>query len=194
MTRRRLILGLLLLTALIATGIGAAVPFFVSGLPNPALANREELLRWIVARDLAKESPETCLVLIRRLEEEFRDGIDWDTVGGKISDAQREQLWKNIPLLFGQWLGDKAAIYAHLSNAERSGFMDRILKTLLSWQGVNRLQAKQVGKDCTNPPHNLLCVFSDAVKARKENADPAEREHISQFVDALQARVLALFM
>jgi hypothetical protein len=192
MTRRRLILWLLLLAALIATGIGATVPFLVPRLPSPELANRDELLRWIVARDLAKESPETCLALIRRLEEEYRDGIDWDAVDGKITDAQREQLWKNIPLLFGQWLSDKAAIYARLSNVERPGFMDRILKTLLSWQGADRLQAKQAGNDSTQPQHNLLSVFFDTVELRKQKADPSEREHISRFVSALQARALMM--
>jgi hypothetical protein len=190
--RRKLILWLLLPTALLATGIGAAVPFLVLGLPDPAVANREELLRWIVARDLTKESPETCLVLVRRLEEEFRDGVDWASLDGEVTDAQREQLWKNIPLLFGPWLNEKAAIYAQLSSAERPKFMDRIFKTLLTWQGADRLQAKQSTDSPATPPHSLLSVFSDQVEASKRNAEPSEREHISQFLWALQARALMM--
>jgi hypothetical protein len=190
--RRRLVLWLLLLTVLAATGIGAAVPFLVSGLPNPAVANREELLRWLVARDLAKESPETCLVLVQRLEEEFGDGLDWDSLDGEVTDAQREQLWKNIPRLFGPWLSEKAAIYARLSNGERPQFMDHIFKTLLTWRGADRLQTKQAGDGPATQPRSLLSVFFDQVEARKRDAEPSEREHISQFVGALQARALMM--
>ena len=63
---RRGILWLLVLVALVAAGIGTAIPFLQPRLPDPAVASRDELLRWLVARDLAKESPQTqsCSALL----------------------------------------------------------------------------------------------------------------------------------
>jgi len=111
---------------------------------------------------------------------------------GEITDAQREQLWKNIPLLFRPWLSEKAAIYARLSNAERPKFMDCIFKTLLTWQGADRLQTEQSTDGPSTTPHSMLSVFADQVEASKRDAEPLEREHISQFLWALQARALMM--
>jgi hypothetical protein len=183
---RRGIVWLLVLLAVLATGVGA-VPLFMSGLPDPAVANREELLRWIVARDLAKESPETCLVLVNRLEAEFGTGVDWESLDGRLSEAQREQLWRNIPLLFRPWLVEKATAYARLAKAQRSEFMDGVFKTLAAWKGADRLRAKQAG-GATAP--SLLRVFFDLVESYKQSAGPSQREQITQFVAALQFRAL----
>jgi hypothetical protein len=191
MTTRRRILWLLLPLALLGTGVGAAVPFFFPGLPDPAVANREQLFRWIITRDLAKESPETCLVLVQRLEEEFRTGVDWDSMDGHITDAQREQLWKNIPLLFRPWLCEKAKVYARLSAVERSKFMDAIFNTLSAWRGADKLQAKPSDNASAQRP-NLLSVFFDQVDACKKEAEPDERDRITQFVGALQIRALMM--
>ena len=158
------------------------MPFLASGLPDPAVANRDELLRWMVARDLAKESPETRLVLAQRLEEEFRDGVDWDALNKQTTEAQRKQLWKNIPLLFGPWLSEKAAIYARLSEAQRPKFIDGILDTLSAWRGADRLQVKQSDDATSDASRSLLSVFMDQVKACQRNAEPSQRDRISQFL------------
>jgi hypothetical protein len=182
-------LWLALLLALLATG-GVAAAFLFSGLPDPAVANRDQLLRWLVARDLAKESPETCRVLVRRLDEEFASGVDWESLSDQMSEGHRKQLWKNIPLLFRPWLSEKAAIYARLSQEQRSKFMDKVLKTLAAWQGADRLQAKPSDQGSCDSPRSLLTVFLDQIEACKRNAEPSEREQITQFVLALQMRAL----
>jgi hypothetical protein len=186
--RRKLILWVLMLTVLLAAGVGAAVPFLVPRLPDPAVANRDELLRWLVARDLANESPETCLALVLRLEDEFRDGVDWDALNEKTTEAQRQQLWKNIPQLFGPWLSDKAETYARLAKTERPKFMDSVFKTLMAWKGADRLQAKQTSDAPSNAPPSLLTVFFDQANALQRDAEPAQRDHISQFLCALTLR------
>jgi hypothetical protein len=187
--RRIVTLWLMLLLVLLATG-GVAAAFLFSGLPDPAVANRDQLLRWLVARDLSKESPETRLVLVRRLDEEFATGIDWESLAGQMSEGHREQLWKNIPLLFRSWLSEKAATYARLSQTQRSKFMDKVLKTLAAWQGADRLQAKQGSPSSPEAPRTLLMVFLDQIEACKRNAEPSDREQITQFVLALQMRAL----
>jgi hypothetical protein len=109
---------------------------------------------------------------------------------GRLTDAQREQLWKNIPLLFRPWLCEKAKVYAQLSAVERSKFMDAIFKTLSAWRGADKLQAKPDDASAQRP--SLLSVFFDQVDACKKDAEPDERDHISQFVGALQIRALMM--
>lgn len=190
MKNRRRVLGLLLLTALLAAGVGATLPFLSSGLPDPAVANHDELLQWIVARDLTLESPKTRLVLAQRLEQQLCEGIDWDSLNKQTTEAQRRQLWKNIPLMFGPWLSDKAETYARLSKAQRAKFMDRILATILAWHGADRLQTQQDKNTPSGASRGLLSVLMDEVETCKRNAEPSEREHLSQFLLALQMRFL----
>jgi hypothetical protein len=89
---RRGILWLALLATLLAVGAAAAVPFLRSRLPDPAVANRDELLRWLVTRDLAMETPQTRLVLIQRLGQEFHSGVDWDALKRKTNGAAEATL------------------------------------------------------------------------------------------------------
>jgi hypothetical protein len=182
-------LWLLSLTALLAAGIGAAVPFLASsGLPDPAVANREELLRWLITRDLAKESAKTRLALVQRLEEEFRRGVDWEALRGKTTEAQRKQLWHNIPLLLGPWLCEKASIFSRLPAAKRMPFLDESIDAILAWQGVDRLRQDSDAPAGKSP--GLLSVLLDQVEKCKRDVEPQQRDRISQFLTALQVRML----
>jgi hypothetical protein len=186
---RRGILWLLLLVSLSAAGIGAVLLLRPS-LPDPAVADRDELLRWLVTRDLAKESPETRLTLVRRLEGEFRRGVDWEALKRKSTEAQRRRLWNNIPLLFGPWLTDKASIYSRLPSAQRPKFIDDVLDSLLAWRGVDRLQVRKDGNAAQGGMEGLLSVFFAQVEECSRNAEPQQRDHIAQFVAAVQLRFL----
>jgi len=187
---RRGILWLLLLAALLAAGVGAAVPFLTSGLPDPTVADRDELLRWLVTRDLAKESPKTRLVLIQRLEQEFRSGVDWDALNRQTTEAQRKQLWSNIPLLLGPWLNEKASVYSQLPDKQRLQFIDGVIDSLLAWRGADRLQVGHSGGAPQSKSRGLVSTFLDQVEECKRNAEPQQRDRISQFLGAIQVRFL----
>lgn len=186
---RRGILLLLLLAALLAAGAGIAVPLLISGLPDPAVANRDQLLRWLVARDLAKEPPKTRLVLVQRLEGEFRSGIDWEALNRKLTETQREQLWNNIPSLFGPWLSDKASAYSQLPKKERPRFIDGVIDSLMRWRGVERVKTQKAGEH-GHDASNLMSVFLSQVEECKRNAEPQQRGDITNFLAALQIRIL----
>lgn len=190
--RRKTVWLLVLLASILTIGVAASL-MMPHGLPHPDIASRHELLQWVVDRDLAKESPETCLTLVRRLEGEFSaTGVDWASLDGQLTDAQREQLWKNIPLLFRPWLGEKAAIYARLSNAERSRFMDSVMKMLATWQGADQLQVKKADKHTAKESHDLTAMLINQIEAYKRDAEPSERDRIDQFFLAIQARALMM--
>ena len=95
--KHRGILALLALLVFVAAALGGAIPFFYPCLPDPAKANRQELLQWLIAKDIAKETPATQLALAGRLEIEFGSGVDWAAFQGKLDAPQRKLLLQNIP-------------------------------------------------------------------------------------------------
>jgi hypothetical protein len=187
---RRRVFGVLLLAVLLATVVGAAVPFLLPGLPDPAVAGRDDLFRWVVTRDLAQETPETRVVLARRLEQEFSTGVDWSILES-ATEAQRRQLWKNLPPLFGAWLRDKAAAYAQLPERQRTKFMDGIFAAVASWQGVERYEPRP-GDSASAGTGGLLRIFADQMQECQRGASAQERDRLSRFFWALQARFLRL--
>jgi hypothetical protein len=185
------VLWLLLLLALLAAGVGAAVPFLTPGLPDPAVANREELLRWLVTRDLGQESSKTRLVIVQRLEQEFRAGVDWEALSRQTTEAQRKQLWCNIPLLLGPWLTEKASLYSQLPDAKRIEFIDGVIDSLQAWRGADQLQAPQSAETPSAQRRGAVQkMFLDQVEECKRSADQQQRDRIAQFVAALQFRFL----
>ncbi len=81
----------------VAAALGGAISIFNRNLPDPTKANREELLRWLISKDLSRETPATQLALAERLEAEFGAGVDWAAFQAKIDAPQRKQLCRNIP-------------------------------------------------------------------------------------------------
>ena len=187
---RRGILWLVLAVAL-AVGIGVAIPLLPPRLPDPAVANRDQLLRWLVARDLAKESPKTRLVLIQRLEKEFHSGVDWEALKRNTTEAQRKQLWSNIPLLLGPWLNDRASAYSQLPQSERLQFIDEVIDSLTAWSGAEKLQpCKEPCAAQKNDSDGMLSAVLSQVEECKRTAEPKQRDHISHFLADLQLRFL----
>jgi hypothetical protein len=187
---RRGVLWLLALAALLAAGVGAGRFLFRPGLSDPAVADSDELLRWLVTRDLGQESARTRLVLVQRLEQEFRAGVDWEALNQQMTDAHRKQLWNNIPLLLGPWLSEKASHYSQLPVTQRLKFIDGVIDSLLAWRGADRLQTAQSSEASSSQSRGVVSVFLEQVEECRRNADVRQREHISQFLAALQLRFL----
>ena len=91
MRSRRVVLVavIMLLTGVLAAGGVGAWRLLCPPLPRPELADREQLIVWLVTRDLNEEPAPTRRALARRLEEEFRGHVDWEATGRKLSPAQR---------------------------------------------------------------------------------------------------------
>jgi len=157
-------------------------------LPDPAVADRDDLLRWLVARDLGAESMETRRVLARRLEEEFGTGIDWEGTGQQLDESQRQQLWNNVLLLLEPWLMDKTNRYFAISAAERPAFLDRLIDMIGVWRGIDSLCPQP--SDSTGQQGGLLAVLLEQTEQWKQQADPQRSQQIGQFMLAIQSRWL----
>lgn len=176
---------LLFLTA----AVGGAIPLLSRGLPDPEKANREELLRWMVTRDLAKEPPVTQLALARRLESEFAAGVDWAAFKNKINDSQRRQLLNNITCVLRPWILEKAETYGRLAAEGRDAFLDQLLDTLDVWKGVEKLMPKQAqnGQGAAKPTDMNDLMMQEMAKLQKDSS-PEQQKQIGQLCVAVQLR------
>ena len=172
MRSHRRIVGVLLSAAVLLAGAATAWRFLPPGFPDPATADLAGLVRWTVDRELAQESPETRLVLARRLEEAFRGGVDWQAVKRRTTEAQRRRLWANLPLLLEPWLSEKAAIYAKMNCDEGRKLVDGILDAVTRWAARNA-SARKRSRLMRLIPRVSIQPFS--TRSKSTNAAPSLR-------------------
>ena len=182
--------GILRPTIFLATGLVLAILagsawIYSSLLPDPEHADRNELIRWMVTRDLGKESAHTREVLARRLDSEFV-GVDWERLDGQMSVEHRRVLWKNLPLLLEPWFMDKLAAYSKCDEAQRQSFVDATIDRMVDLSGMNCLREKSENR----PPPKLNQLLTENVEIWKKRAGPEEKQRIGQLYAAIQTRWL----
>jgi len=187
--RRVLILTTMLLGGILAGGSLAALWWLRPSLPPPEKADRDQLIGWLVTRDLAEEPFQTRQALARRLEEEFRGQVDWEATGRELSLAQRRQLWDNLPRLLEPWLLDKVDGYFGRSEQQRPAYVDQVLDTIAQWRGVDSLRPEKVEEDPAEAESSgLMAMLYGRVEAIQQGADPEGRKRVGQFLAAVQTR------
>ena len=168
---------------------GVAIPYLYPSLPDPAIADRDGLFRWLVVRDLGQESAETRRVLAHRLEEECSTGIDWEAAGQGLDEPQRRRVWNNIVLLLQPWFVQKRDYYFELDQNDRPAYLDRLLDTFEIWQGVDALCPDETEDDgSSGEKRELLSVLSTHVQQWKEASPREERQRTDRFLWAIQSR------
>lgn len=180
------ILTVLVSAALLAATVVTAVVWYYPWLPDPAQANRRELIRWLVTRNLAEVPETTREVLAQRLEEEFSGEIDWATTAGELTDEQRHRLLENVGRLVGPWVRSKARSYAALPEAERAEYLDRLIDVLEQWRGLEDL-APPAGPG-EGAQSGLLTAALKQLETPTRLAGAAEHEPMRDFLTALRTR------
>ena len=158
-------------------------------LPRPEVADRDQLIGWLVTRDLAEEPLQTRQALARRLEEEFRGQVDWEATGRKLSLAQRRRLWENLPALLEPWLLEKVDGYFGRSEQERPAYVDQVLDTIGQWRGVDSLRPETAEEDqAGGGSPRLMTMLYRRIDLIAEGADPEGRKRVGRFLTAVQGR------
>jgi hypothetical protein len=159
-------------------------------LPDPATADREGLLRWLVTQDLSQEPLDTRLTLARRLEQEFGEKIDWAAVGKRLDGPQRDRLWENVALLLEPWFADKVDGYFRLPESGRPAYVDRTIELIDNWKGAVALAADPpAGNPCAKRP-GLLELLAERIGRWMQSVTPHRRDEARQFLLAVQTRWL----
>lgn len=175
----------LLVAAIVLLTVASAAGMFVAlshrGLPEPAKANRQELLRWLIAEDLARQTPGTLLTLAERLEAEFGSGVDWAAFQSRLDDSQRRQLLQNIPCVLRPWILKKAETYAQIAADQKIAFLDRLLDTLDLWKGVEKLlpRPEQPGSEPADSS-KLATILSREMDSLQKDAPASQQEQVGK--------------
>ena len=159
-------------------------------LPNPATADRESLLHWLVTQDLSQEPLDTRLTLARRLEQEFGEKIDWAAVGKRLDGQQKDRLWENVPLLLEPWFADQVDGYFRLPKSQRPAYLDRTVGLIDNWKGATALAAEPPAGASRAKRPGLLELFSERMGGWMQSVTPQRRDQARQFLLALQTRWL----
>jgi hypothetical protein len=186
----------LVLAVFLAVSVTAAVRLYRSGpygrpLADPSTADRTELLYWVVMRDLSEEPPETRRVLAHRLDEEFRAGIDWGVVDEQLDAERRARLWRNVPLLLEPWFMEKVNGYFNESDERRAAYLDKMIDAVAVWAGLDAIRPGAAeGKGGAARSPGLTEMLLGEVEGWKQRAAPGDRQRITEFLAAMQARWL----
>lgn len=188
--RGRKLLAVALLGLVALGGMGAAGAYIlVTRLPAPENADQDQLLRWLVTRDLSQEPVALRLALARRLEEESRRGVNWDATASRLSKAQRRRLWQNLPVLLEPWFLEKVDGYFALADGEQVVYLDRVIDTVRQWRGVDNLQPDNLPDDAPGAsPSSLMIVLCQRIEDVRKEAEPDRQQRLGQFVTAVQTR------
>jgi len=190
MGKRALLIGVLVAGAT-AVGLATVVIGFCSArLPDPATADRDGLLRWLVTQDLGQEPLDTRLTLARRLEQEFGEKIDWSAVGERLDGPQRDRLGENVALLLEPWFADKVDGYFRLSEAQRPAYVDRTVELIDNLRGAAALGADHPAGAGPAKPRGLLEVLAERIGRWMQSVTPQRRDQARQFLLAVQSRWL----
>jgi hypothetical protein len=186
MQNHRGILAVLVSAALLAAAVVTAAVWYDPWLPDPADANRRELICWLVTRDLEQVPEATRDELAQRLEEEFSGEIDWAATARELTEQQRRQLCANFGHLVGPWLRDKAQRYAALTPNQRGAYLDELLDRLQQWRGLDNLSP--VCGEGEAGYGGLMVTARRQLDAMQEQAIAAEPGSLGEFIRALQTR------
>jgi hypothetical protein len=178
-----------LILIIVATTALAAGFLYQPTLPHPRDADREQLVRWLVLRDLRGESDELRLTLVQRLEEEFSAEVDWDSMSDRLTQSQQKRLRDNLVLLLRPWFMSKLEGYFSLPVPQRAAYVDELLDTITSWSGVDTLQGCNP-EDAQHEQSLLEILQEKTAKWQAEAAQPL-RGQICEFLVAIVLRAKA---
>lgn len=160
-------------------------------LPHPAVADREELMRWLVLRDLQKEPPEIRFTLVSRLQEEVQRNFEPASLQSRLDPSYRDRVWANVLVLIETWYSANVDRYFESSPDQRPACLDRAIEEVTQWKGLAALRPGSPSADSeTGSDAAVIELFAEQVNRWKEQASPQRRRQITQFDTALRARWL----
>lgn len=187
-SRRRRLFALVILACLAAAGCSTWLMVFQ--LPHPRSANRDQLLRWLVLRDVANESEEIQIALIDRIEEELLAGIEIDDGDQTVSRKYVDRLNANSIQLQSVWFHRRVIDYANCKPDQRIGFLQRQIQVVAQWSVLQGQIYKWWDKSDLNPSEyqeKSVVEFFDQIDAWM-SAQTGERR--AQMVKAVQDSVI----
>jgi hypothetical protein len=158
-------------------------------LPNPATADRQGLVRWLVLGNLHEETPAVRTALLHRFEEEAEQGFDPAGIAGELDPRYHDRLWANALVLIETWYSARVDGYLAVPDSERTAYLDKTIVEIGQWKDLATLRP---GHDTTTTSTDtaMLQIFTRQVTVWKDSASRQRRREIAQFDAALRGRWL----
>jgi len=172
--------GLILLSAIVALLAVIAIAawyFMAMQLPHPSEANRAQLFRWLVLRDVSRQPEDIQFALVDRLEEELAIGISAADSVSSLTDTQRQRVQKNVDFLKHVWFKNRVVQYHALEPTDRMSFLKKQLETIANWSTVEL--SPPTGKGSTS---DTTQSFFNEIEAWIIKADGQEKRQMNDAV------------
>jgi hypothetical protein len=187
MRRLRDLLTFLAFVGLVGISVTAAVRAWQTGLP-PVAEDRREELRHLLAAGRVEDLPaEHQRKLLRQLENELRDGVDWQAELNEIPPKKRGMVANNIAGLASLWLEEKMEEYFSIPDSdERDQFVDREIQRVTNWQTTQSLRTKPT--EGSEAEQALAKAVSQRVMSGALTSGPDKKIRLALFLNAVQQR------
>jgi hypothetical protein len=156
-------------------------------VPDPATADREGLMRWLVLRDLRSEPPEIRITLLQRLQEEAGGDLDPAVIGEQLDERYHDRLWTNVLVLIETWYLNRVDIYHATPTSDRAACLDQTIAEVQHWEDLASLQPREA-QDASSSEAAMLELVGNQVAIWKERASPERQREIAEFDVALRGR------
>lgn len=156
-------------------------------VPNPATADREGLIRWLVLRDLGSEPAEIRSTLLRRLQDEAKGDLDPAELGEQLDERYCDRLWTNVLVLIETWYLNQVDTYQATPASGRVACLDRAITEVQQWKDLAALQPG-IDTDTRSSGVAMLELVGKQVAIWKEQASPERQKEIAEFDVAFRGR------
>jgi hypothetical protein len=161
----------MVLLAALAVPALAAVGFYYwsNDLPHPSNANRSELMRWLVLREVADQPKEVQVALVDRLQEELLDGLDAQSGSSGLDKSYRRQLDRNLDTLERVWFVERVRQYADVAPAGRNAFLEEQIAVIDAWSSLagDASSGKERGGEGSSGASSFFDNIEDWIAAAK---------------------------
>lgn len=180
MNKRNVIIGAAVLLGLIGTALGVVYIKFVN-LPHPKEASHNQLMYWVVMRDLKDHNNEVQLALVDRFAAEAKEIFSKSTSGStQLSKQMSDRLLSNIELLKRAWFVSRIDAYCKIeSNEVKEAYLDKQIRLLDDFGNIAFENAKVLYPDKAD---ENLTTISDELFADIDlwlNETPPEKTELT---------------
>ncbi|MEX2138487.1 MAG: hypothetical protein WD894_04455 [Pirellulales bacterium] len=179
----------LLLGALVLSMCAGGAFLYATRMPDPATADLRGLLRWLVTRDLSRESTEVQEQLLTRLELELRNGLDVDGARDQLSEIQQAQLLENADFLGRLWFLKQVDRYFAQIDAQRLRFLDQLIDEVHQ-SGIAKTLSALMAQEGHAAPGNMWAGLRERIQQWTIRLEPQRKAQAEQFVAAVHGSLL----
>lgn len=162
MNKRKPIIGAVVLLGLIGTALGVVYIKFVN-LPHPKEASHNQLMHWVVMRDLKDHNNEIQLALVDRFAAEAKVIFSKSTSNStQLSKQMSDRLLSNIELLKRAWFVSRIDAYCKIeSNEVKEAYLDKQIRLLddfgnIAFENARVLYPKKTDENLTTISSELF--------------------------------------